>query len=107
MFTGACYERELYERERERANGFEDRVYELRRQLRELRVQLGGELAEVEEQRDLLLAACEAALATVCGNEECRPDHHGLCQAHNLDRVDRCWVRLCREAVERAKGEGP
>ena len=44
-----------------------------------------------------LVEAAKAALATA--DEPCRADHHGYCQTHNLEPVDRCWVKLCRSAL--------
>jgi hypothetical protein len=52
-----------------------------------------------------LLAACEAALEGVGEDEKCWADHHGLCQAHNLEPIDECWVGKCRAAIAKAKGE--
>jgi hypothetical protein len=50
-----------------------------------------------------LLAACKAVLATA--DTPCQPDHHGLCQEHNLEPIETCWVLLARAAIARAGGE--
>ena len=48
-----------------------------------------------------LLAACEATGAV--DEDDCQPDHHGLCQTHSLQPVGQCWVRLVRDAIAKTK----
>lgn len=52
-----------------------------------------------------LLEACEAAVE---GVDECRFDHHGLCQEHHLrtdtDGNPECEVKLLLDAIGKAKG---
>ena len=54
-----------------------------------------------------LLAACEAVLEIY--RDECRYDHHGLCQEHHLRRnaegYPECEVKLLKDAIAKAKGE--
>lgn len=50
-----------------------------------------------------LLEACKATGA--CEEDDCRPDHHGLCQTHNVQPVEECWVKLVRAAIAAAEGE--
>lgn len=51
-----------------------------------------------------LLKACKAALGEESSNE-CRADHHGYCQAHGLQPVHECWVKLCEDAIRQAEGK--
>lgn len=46
------------------------------------------------ELRELLSRAVEGE------DDECEPDHHGLCQSHHLDPVETCWVKLARAALD-------
>jgi hypothetical protein len=48
--------------------------------------------AEVERLRALLLRTVEF-------QDECRYDHHGYCQAHNLQPKSECWVELVRSEL--------
>ena len=58
--------------------------------------------ADVAAQIGPVRAAIEAALE-VYGDEPCRYDHHGLCQAHNLrrnaDGKPECQVPMLRSAL--------
>lgn len=51
------------------------------------------------ELRELLSRAVEGE------DDECEPDHHGLCQSHHLDPVETCWVKLARAALDAGQGE--
>jgi hypothetical protein len=53
-------------------------------------------LAEVERLRALLPRTVEF-------QDECRYDHHGYCQAHNLQPKGECWFELVRAEL----GEKP
>lgn len=51
---------------------------------------------------DDLLRACEAALESET-SKDCRADHHGYCQAHKLQPIEKCYVKLCEDAIATAK----
>lgn len=50
--------------------------------------------AEVARLLELLIFAVE-----MTGEPECYYDHHGYCQAHNLQPKGECWVELARAAL--------
>ena len=57
-----------------------------------------------QETIKLLVAACEAAMEVEPNN--CSYDHHGLCQAHNLQPKEKCWHELCVAALAAAQPQG-
>ena len=54
--------------------------------------------APIESPRvfQLLVAA---RFALLYHDEPCRGDHEGLCQAHDLEPLEYCWVKDLREAL--------
>ena len=66
-------------------------------------------IAEELGYRDMVideLAACLQELVDV-NEDDCRLDHHGLCQAHYLDEVSNggCRVANAKAVIAKAKGE--
>lgn len=55
-----------------------------------------------------LVEAVKAAKSSET-SDECRADHHGYCQSHGNDPIERCWVKLCEAAIrateESSRGE--
>jgi hypothetical protein len=49
---------------------------------------------------DALRKAVESTNAILDGDEECRFDHHGYCQAHNLGSADECWAKAVKDAMK-------
>jgi hypothetical protein len=57
---------------------------------------------QVQAQRNDLLAALEAALGPET-SADCAANHHGFCQAHRLEPLDLCWVKVIERAIAKAK----
>jgi hypothetical protein len=54
----------------------------------------------------------EIAVGAVILAGPCQADHHGLCQAHNLQPLDACWVArfrklLAADTVRNLNGPAP
>ena len=60
----------------------------------DLHAHLTAALVEIERLRGLLDFAVE-----MTGEPDCWYDHHGYCQAHNLQPKGECWVELSRAAL--------
>jgi len=56
---------------------------------------LRGLLDEIERMRGLLDFAIE-----MTGEPDCWYDHHGYCQAHNLQPKGECWVELAKKGAD-------
>ena len=57
---------------------------------------LEDQLAETRKALDGLLKPFEG--------DDCRYDHHGYCQAHFLQEVDECCVKIARRVLEGGEG---
>ena len=51
--------------------------------------------AKAERLSGLLAFAVE-----MTGEPDCYPDHHGYCQAHNLQPRGECWVELANKELK-------
>jgi len=59
---------------------------------------LKAQLAEARKALDGLLKPFEG--------DDCRYDHHGYCQAHFLQEVDECCVKIARRALAGGQEDG-
>jgi len=56
--------------------------------------------AELQEAASLLEFA-----VYVTGEPHCWHDHHGYCQAHNVQPAEECWVKKATDLVAKLKGK--
>lgn len=56
--------------------------------------QIQNMVDDIERLREILAFAVE-----MTGEPDCWHDHHGYCQAHNLQPKGECWVELAYAAL--------
>jgi len=61
-------------------------------------------MTEKNEDLNNAVELLETAI-DMTGEPNCWYDHHGYCQAHNLEPKGECWVEQSKALITKIKGE--
>jgi len=67
-------------------------------------LRMADRIEELEAKLTKAVALLSHAI-DMTGELQCYHDHHGYCQAHNLEPRGECWVELSQALIEELKGQ--